>query len=287
MVLVAVLALAVAPAVHADFGPKPSVDISVTHDGQTVKGDFYSVMLKCHDPNDFTRDSGLSESIGIQNESIIMEALSIANSADKADNCTWTVADFAWGGDCYNGECSFRYSLPEKFKLVVYTPGDGMVFVSNMTDMCAKTCSAELLENGEIIMADTTTYELLLGYETDLSLQSFLTSLTINILLETPIAAILFKIKKVPLGMLKYAALVNVVSLLCLWLFYALLGVNMVSEVIVVSVEAALLYVLLRREGQDVSKLESIGFSLAMNIGSIVLGMALIVVLMSLGVIAA
>jgi hypothetical protein len=221
--------------------------------------------------------------VGIKNESVINEALSIANAADNTDNCTWEVASFAWGGDCHDGECRFSYLLPEKFKLVVYTPSDGSVFVSNMNDMCGKTCSAELLEGGGIAIEDTTTYSLFGGHGVDLSTQSFLMSLAANLLLEVPIAAVLFKIKKIPLGMLKYAALVNVVSLPCLWLFYALFGENtLVGEAIVISVEAALLYVLLRRDGQEVSKLESAGFSLAMNIGSVVLGFALMAAFMML-----
>ena len=120
----------------ADMGPKPTADITLTYEGETIQEPVFGQLIECYpapnqpDANELEYETrSIVGRDNIFDNKTIVEILSM-NVFDSARNCYWRPAGLAWGG-CSKSGCSFRYSIPDTFKLVVYLPSKEKVFMTN------------------------------------------------------------------------------------------------------------------------------------------------------------
>ncbi len=123
--LLALLLLALVPTrpAAADAGPKPRLAVHVTYEGRPIEGPFQARMLTCAPPGaepyiDGPRLPGL-------------DRLDLTDPS----GCRWQEPSArVWGGECADGECEFGYMLPERFRLAIYLPGEGRLYVTDVAE---------------------------------------------------------------------------------------------------------------------------------------------------------
>jgi hypothetical protein len=276
MLMVAVATLCwVPPAAAADVGPKPSADIRVTYQGQPLPGGrCYARMLAC----------GTAESLPDARctfaDAEACRRLSAVEIRDAGQGCTWRPSPLAWGGDCQDGQCHFSYFLPDRFRLAVYLPTTGQVFVSDPVTRpnFDSTFQADLLADGTARVVETTP-PLRQG-----QLISFLVALLLTLPLELLVA--LRFARRLPARRRVWLAvlLANLLSLPLVWFLFPrlvppLLAV-ILGEVFAVVFEAGVIHLLSRRA---LSLARSLALSGLANAASLFVGGALLLVLTFLG----
>ncbi len=183
----------------ADMGPKPSTDIYVTLNNQTISDNsFYAKMLTCQ-----------TEDIVPFPISDLIPQLNI-NDYDTKNLCYWKPEGLAWGGNCQNSSCNFTYMLPSAFKLAIYVPSLKKVFItdqisrnnfkSNYSVELSLDGSARIFETTPIISSD--------------KVRSFLIMIIPILLVELFIAFLYILIAKFPKKILLAVFLANLLSLL-------------------------------------------------------------------------
>ncbi len=151
---------------HSDIGPHPSMDLYVTYDEGPVPDDvFYSSVLDCEPLNKlqsnyvleygrFVDAGGYRRISGVRitnitetsvfwigyDTSLLEEVPSVRwkleyDVYDSRLNCYWVPYQFSWGGICHPegnlSHCHFWYSIPGKFRVLIYLPSQNKTYVSS------------------------------------------------------------------------------------------------------------------------------------------------------------
>ncbi len=248
----------------ADVGPKPTAGFQVTYEGVEVGDDgFSAAMMYCDSPRGYGSDYAPVKDPHL-NVSVI----------DAEGNCTWIPSSVAWGGDCRGGSCSFSYSPPEHFRLLVYLPSRDKVFISKPERRVNfhSTYSADLLADGSIHLAESTP-----AFLTN-SVFWFIKALTLTLGIELVTAWTFFKSPS-RAGVLQggkfftSVILANLISLPVVWFVFPravrLLFAVPLAEAFAVVFEACFIYLANRRE---LTPRRSLMLSAIMNLVSFFVG---------------
>jgi hypothetical protein len=236
----------------ADLGPKPTVDITVTYDGQPVSGEFQAKMLGCFSSE---HPEALREDTPPQ--------LNISEY-DSSRNCYWTPASLAWGGRCSDSVCKFNYFLPEVFRLAVFLPELNRTFVTSAVARINFNSyyKADLSTAGTSSISETTPVY---------HYYSLIEALVITLLFELLIAKFYFSKKKRFRKILSTIIAANIVTVVVVQTYAPALWVIslLATEIFAVVFEAVLIFALNRKE---VSLGNAFAFSILANIVSFVVG---------------
>lgn len=299
--------------VSADTGPKPSADIHVTYNGQSISdASFNAKMLTCNyqmkyeqiiaelEPYEKSGDwydkcQEVAPKYGFDKEICYGELQSqrgMTNLSEQArceegnemcgkliqkipDNergCYWTIAPLAWGGNCQNSNCHFNYFLPSEFRLAVYLPSQGKVFLSAKVtrENFRSTFEANLLPDGTINLQETTSF---IQSNFAESIRNFIIALVLTLILEIITALIFVSIAKIPKKVLVSVIIANIISLPIVWFVFPLIKniplAILLGEIFAFVFEAYFIYSLNR---QIITLKKSFVLSLIMNLVSLLIG---------------
>lgn len=278
LILVTMVSLSMAGVVRADLGPKPTMLINLTIDGQKVNDPIFNAqILSC-----YQEDENLDQEL--QERKIVPQLIAV-KEYDSANKCFWRPSPFAWstieGGICKNSQCQFGYYLPTKFRLAVFIPSLNKVFISNDTvrNNFDSVFEARLTPNG-ISLIDKS---VVLTEATPLSQNSLIkqivNSLLITIILELLVALIYLSVEKLPKRILWSVLLGNFISLPLFW--FVLKKLIMIEELEIYStvflfvLELAVVVfeaVFIKRFNKEITYYQSFGLSILMNLVSFFVG---------------
>ena len=246
--------------VSADLGPKPSADIHVTLDGQSVSNQtFNAKMLTCqNEENQFpARD--------------VIPQLNISEY-DSTNNCHWRPAELAWGGDCQNGNCHFNYFLPSEFRLAVYLPSQDKVYLSAEVarENFRSTFEANLLSDGSMNLQETTPF---IQSNSTKNIKTFFVALILTLILELTVALIYVSSTKISKKVLISVLIANVISLPIVWFIFPLLKIIplaiLLGEIFAFVFEGYFIHLL----NKDILPLKRLFvLSILMNLASLIIG---------------
>jgi hypothetical protein len=175
---------------------------------------------------------------------------------------------FAWGGDCAESSCSFNYMVPEEFRMAVYLPDQGKVYVSDPVhrNNFYSRFRAELSADGRMNLREV-------GDEV-VDYAVFLIALSLTLFLEVLTAVVFIFFTKARWRTLIYVFLVNLISLPVVWFLFPHLPLPsaaslLLAEAFAVCFEAIGIYLLSR---PALSLKRSILLSVIMNVVSFFLG---------------
>lgn len=247
----------------ADIGPKPSVNIDVVYNQQSIfDANFSAKMLSCV-PQELTQ----SESKYLEED--LIPQLKI-NEYDSSKNCYWFPARLAWGGQCSNSSCHFGYIPPSEFKLAVFVPSINKVFITNEISRTNFNSHyrAELFQDGSAKISETTPV-----LSSD-KISSFIKAFLITIILELLVSLIFISARKLSKKILAYVLLANIISLPIVWFLFPLiklplLAIIVMSEIFAVLFESYFVYLLGK---QTISLKQSTVLSVLNNLVSLFIG---------------
>ena len=211
ILILAILLFSLVPSlVSADIGPKPSADIHITLNGQSIQDTtFNAKMLTCQNEENqfFARE--------------VIPQLNISEY-DPANNCYWRPAELAWGGYCQNGNCHFNYFLPSEFRLAVYLPSQDKVYLSAEVtrENFRSTFEANLLSDGNINLQETTPF---IQSNSAENIKIFFIALILTLILELIVALIYVSSTKISKKVLISVLVANVISLPIVWFVFPFL----------------------------------------------------------------
>ncbi|HOZ35442.1 MAG TPA: hypothetical protein PLK55_00450 [archaeon] len=215
--LVLVIFIFVPSFVFADGGPRPTREISVTYEGQIIKdNEFYAAYFRC--TKDMPTNEDLNSYIDAKPFAKLGPLLFIDGGYDVDKNCYWTVSGVVGDqGTCKDSKCNFGYYGSSEFKFGVYLPDENKTFVSqDIIYMTAfhSTYKVNLLDNGDIIVKDTTAF-----YKTNLAkyIFEFLIALIFTIIIEIIIIKLFLSKNLNKNRIIKIAILANLISITTLW----------------------------------------------------------------------
>jgi len=251
----------------ADTGPKPTAAINVYYNGDQISGNFSAVMLHCTNSTYSYRNPPPHLNI---------------SEYDSGKGCYWTYASFAWGGQCTDSRCGFSYSIPTEFKLAVYLPSLGRVFITNATTRTSfdSEYTAYLSSSGSAVISENTPFPapLPLLY----LFFSFIVALVATLFIELPVAFVFLKISKLKTKILLYVLLANLISLPIVWGAVIFFIGDFVLALAFAELFAMLFegYFIHFTNKRLITLKKSLLMSLMMNISSLVAGGILLLVLM-------
>jgi hypothetical protein len=243
--------------VSADSGPKPSVDIDVLYNRNKISdASFSAKMLDCINedrkylPKDLIPQLNISE-------------------YDSTNNCYWTPAFLAWGGDCRDSKCHFGYMPPSEFKLAVYIPSLDKVFISNKISRTNFNSNYEAILNsdGSAKISETTP----LVRKDNVS--SFIKALIITLIIELLVALVYVSRTKLSKKILISVLVGSLITLPIVWFIFPLIKiiplVILLSEIFAIVFEAYFIYYLNK---QAITLKKSFVLSTIMNLASLIIG---------------
>ena len=264
----------------ADLGPKPSTNIEVFYNGQSMSSLVFNVrILSCVSEAEAQRELEAWKTIG----NTFIPQLQI-ETFDSSKNCYWHPEIGVWGdqyGQCKNSICHFgpmeaeydtgSYSVSLKeFKFAVFVPSLNKTFITNSVSNrdFNSTYRAELFSDGSAKITNTTAI-----FSSDKT-HSFLLAFFITIILELLVSLIFVSIKKLPKRILANVLLVNMITLPIVWFLFPLLGfsgvvVIILSEIFAFLFEAYFIYFLGK---QFISFKQSAALSILNNSVSLFIG---------------
>ncbi len=253
--LLAILLFSLVPSlVSADIGPKPSADIHVTLNGQSIQdATFNAKMLTCQkEENKFPARE-------------IIPQLNISEY-DSVNNCYWKPAESAWGGDCQNGNCHFNYFLPSEFRLAVYLPSQDKVYLSAEVtrENFRSTFEANLLSDGNINLQETTPFA---QSNSAKNIRNFFIALILTLIIELLVALIYVSSTKISKKVLISVLVANVISLPIVWFVFPL--AILLGEIFAFAFEGYFIHLLNR---DIISLKKSFILSILMNLASLIIG---------------
>jgi hypothetical protein len=276
MLLVVAACLWLPPAAWADTGPKPSADIKVTYQGGPVPGGIcYARMLDC------AQTQSIPDTRCTFADAEACQRLAAVEVPDESQSCTWRPAPMAWGGDCKDGLCHFSYFLPQRFRLAVYVPEGGQIYVSNSIARpnFNSTFQADLRPDGTARIVETTS-PLHQG-----QLASFLIALLISLPLELLVAWLFVRRNPRRRRVLLAVLAANLLSLPVVWFIFSRLSEPLLivggGELFAVLFEAGFIYLLTR---PALSVARSLVLSLVANATSFLIGGPILLMLAFLGI---
>lgn len=238
-IAILVLFLLLAVQAYADIGPKPTVDIYVSYNGEKINDNlFYARMLGC-----YAIDGPEAERI---KDAIIAQKLGI-REFDEAKNCYWQPARFAWGGECQESICRFTYSPPSPFRLAVYVPSLEKTFISEEIENknFRSNYDANLFSSGAIEIKEKTSY---LASNESYPLRSFLIALLLTLAIELLVVFLYMKrskdyskkYSKFQKRVLSTVLAANIISLPLVWFIIPSTGLNPINMIILAEIFAVL-----------------------------------------------
>jgi len=276
LIIVSALIIFLPKTASADVGPKPTVDIDVVYNQQSIPDlSFSAKMLSCGPQNAAENQPKFEE-----NELIPQLRIS---EYDSSKNCYWSPTWFAWGGQCSNSSCRFDYFPPDKFKLAVFIPSLNKVFITNeisRTNFNSRY-KAELFPDGSAKISETTSvsdkassFTKTFITTTSGQLLPFAGALILTIILELLASLIFVSIRKLPKKILAYVLLANIISLPIVWFLFPLIkfpaiGIIVVSEIFAILFESWFIYFLGKK---IISFKQSFILSIINNLVSLVIG---------------
>lgn len=246
--------------VSADTGPKPSVDIHVSLNGQNVPdSSFNAKMLTCQkEENQFpARD--------------LIPQLNISEY-DSANNCYWQPAELVWGGNCQNSNCHFNYFLPSQFRLAVYLSSQDKVYLSAEVtrENFRSTFEANLLSDGNMNLQEITPFT---QSNSAKNIRNFFFALILTFILELIVALIFLSIAKISKKVLISVLVANVISLPLVWFVFPLLKIIplaiLLGEIFAFVFEGYFIHLLNK---EIISLKKSFILSILMNLTSLIVG---------------
>jgi hypothetical protein len=244
----------------ADLGPKPSVDIDVVYNQQSISDTNFSArMLWC-----LSQDQ---KQVGMEDKTIPQLEI---NEYDSSKSCYWVPARLAGGGQCSNSSCHFGYMPPSEFKLAVFIPSIDKVFITNeisRTNFNSRY-KAELFSDGSAKISETTPV-----LSSD-KVSSFAKAFPITIILELLVSLIFLSVRKLPKKILTYILLANIISLPIVWFLFPLvklpiLAIIVMSEIFAVLFETYFIYLLNK---QIITFKQSLTLNILNNLASLFVG---------------
>jgi hypothetical protein len=243
--------------VSADLGPKDSVDINVLYNGNKISdASFSAEMLACINKNRQYLPEGLIPQLNI-------------SEYDSANNCYWTPAFLAWGGNCSDSRCYFWYFPPSEFKLAVYVPSLDKVFITNEISRTTSDSNYEVALNfdGSAKISETTPL-----FRKD-NVSSFIKALIITLIIELLVALIYLSITKLSKKILISVIVGSLITLPIVWFIFPLIKiiplVILLSEIFAIVFEAYFIYHLNK---QAITLKKSFVLSIIMNLASLIIG---------------
>ena len=251
--------------VRADIGPKATVDISVLYNHEAVTDNTFNAgMLEC---------VAVSPTEDLSNPSFISTPLLGIKEFDTVKSCYWTLAKFAWGGNCSDSSCSFYYFPPQEFKLAVFIPSLNKLFITNSVTRTQFNSyyGVELMPDGSATISENTAPVI-----STQSLILFMIAAPVTIVVELISTLLFVIIRKRSKLILVYSVIGNLISLPVVWFLIPLFNMGtvpfiIVSELFAFIFEAGFIYLLGRKK---LSFKESILLSLINNILSFSLEIA-------------
>lgn len=261
ILILAILLLSIVPnLVYADLGPKPSVDIQVTLNGQKISdASFNAKMLSCQKEESQFPTSDLIPQLNI-------------SEYDSENNCNWRPAALAWGGNCQNSNCHFSYLLPSEFRLAVYLPSQDKVYLSAKVtrENFRSIFAANLLSDGNINIQETTPY---IQSKSAKTIRTFFIALFLTLILELLVALIYVSNTKISKKVLISVLVANMISLPIVWFVFPLLKIILLiillGEIFAFVFESYFIHLLNK---EIISLKKSFVLSILMNLASLVIG---------------
>ena len=256
------------PGIHADLGPKPTVNIAVTYLGQAVPDNqFVAQMLECGSGGESLQAQGFVACIANPE---ICKAFDALNFSDAT--CHWRRAFFAWGGNCKDGLCTFSYFPPETFRIAVYLPSQHALYVSNVasrdTSKLNSEFSLDLQQDGSGILRRKLVFWDLGRFV------SFIPAFILTVIIELIVALIYLGVRKLPKNILLTIFFANLISLPIVWFVISIIPFNvgyfiLVSEMFAVVFEAWFVF---WKHPDHFTFKQALGMSVLTNGASFILG---------------
>jgi hypothetical protein len=264
--------------VHADLGPKPTVDIDVSYDNKPVSDLMFGAkMLSCDNKEPFRNIEDTSPGY-LEHFGLNMSKLIHINEYDPVKNCHWRPAPFAWGGECKDSKCSFNYHPPIEFRLAVYIPSLNKVFITNeiSRNNFNSNYKAELRPDGSAKISETTPF-----FQWDI-ISSFIKALIITLIMELFFGLIYLSFARLPTRILLSIFIVNFISLPIVWFIFPVFKITWLvitlAEIFAFVFEAYFIH----HFNKDVIALKnSFGLSFTINLASLSLGAFIYIIISS------
>lgn len=251
----------------ADMGPKPRMNIILTLEDKDIpESIFHAKILHCTNES-LEKVQELQEN---QKDDLIPQ-FRIADF-DAQKGCYWMPDPLAWGDECKNSKCTFTYFLPRHFKLAVYLPSTGQVYLSEETkrEKFKSQFKGNLLSNGQITLTEEIPEEYALTFKRMLLALGF----TIIIEIIAGFAYLSYSGNSSRRALASLAA-ASVISLPLLWYvmllfpFRLAMAALIVLEVGIIAFEGFFLYFLNKK---TITKRQALVCSTLANLSSFILG---------------
>jgi len=245
------------PLISADMGPKPTVEVHVTYDGEKVQEtEFPSVMLVCYSSATDSYDRDIISELKI-------------NQYDAARECYWRPNSMALGSTCELSTCVYTNYLPREFKVAVYLSSLDKTFVSDAIkrDNFRSEYQLSLGADGSANIAETTSF---FKYT---KLRSFVVALIITLAVELLFTLAFFRKTKVKKKILLYVFIANLISLPIVWFLFPLLGIEiwviLLAEAFAIVFEAYFIEWISKKK---ISFKKALILSIVVNVASFLIG---------------
>ncbi len=284
-VLALILLLAM-PFCAADLGPKPTVTINVTLQGQPITELFAARMLECiplsqtdrinstlnNNPQDFDFKRQLAMQAGLSEDTPL--GISNFTYSDPTAGCFWAPDHFAFTQGCRSNVCEFFYYPPERFRLAIYLPSQNKIFFTNEIER--RDFNSKFAAN---INADGSATITRIGLSLQEGLgepanQHALYSFALTLIIELIGAAYYAHKNKLSMKLVLIVAVANMISLPIVWFVIPpyisdFVTMVLVTEAFAVLFEAAFIW----KVGSDlVNAKQALALSFVLNMASFILG---------------
>ena len=252
----------------ADIGPKPSMTVRLLRNGQPFAAAGIQVrLLACQE--------GTSESWDPE------QALPALDRVDLSDpsGCTWQIPSYPVFTSYAEGNASFSYMLPERFRVAIYDPAADRLWLSNAAERQGMRTSfrLDLLDDGTAVLYPQKQNILQKSWDLGRMLVALLISLVLEVMLV--VSYVLWQRRRwQPFVLAAFVG--NLISLPVVWLLagfaYLLIGpaagvvLLAIGEVLAVFFEAFVYYLICKERFGRVLLL-----SLAANVLSFTVGLLL------------
>ncbi|PIZ93138.1 hypothetical protein COX84_06120, partial [Candidatus Micrarchaeota archaeon CG_4_10_14_0_2_um_filter_49_7] len=197
---------------------------------------FYAKMLECSKKPDALAE--YNDFSGFPN------ALNVT-IYDSNKDCYWHPAQLALGGKCADSRCNFNYFMPTDFRLAVFLPSTGRLYLSNELTRTEfdSYFQVELNKDGSAGISETRPGSILKN------IIYFLPALAITVVLELLAAFAYLAFSKLDKRILVSVFLANIVSLPIVWFVFPLISPELIiiiipAELFAFLFESAVIYAL-------------------------------------------
>jgi hypothetical protein len=257
------LALLLIPVVFADFGPKPTVEITLYENNQKLSVNAEAALLSCQsNPKNVT-----ILSVDFDGPSSKTHKMTLY---DPNKECYWANAQLAWGGDCRNGVCKFHYNPPREFKFA--TVINEQFYITNTIERKNFNSYYKVnLEGNSATIKETTPF-----LHKD-RVRDFIPALILTLIIEIIAALIILPFFK-KLKTIGWFVIANLISLPIVWFIFPFLKIPLLvillSEIFAIGFETYFMMKFAKLTRTKALILTIIANLLSWRIGTIIFGLA-------------